>query len=182
MLRSISGEFVVYRGPRALPNDLAETWPTERRVRFLIRTDVDLPISLDRTVLPVAGADDVAVFDLVATVVPSPEAAEAVARWRGSERFEAIPQSPEWQCLGYDVCDESGTSGLMNCSYESGERCSESFARGISRHHLFERAEDANRFRELCDRRIAEHAPFVVVSIYARTADIKLLQPGGGAA
>jgi hypothetical protein len=173
-----SGEFVVYRGLRALPTDLPKTWPTERRERYLIRTDVALPVSLDRSVLPAADERVVSAFDIVATVVPTVGSKEAVARWRGSELYERLPESPEWQCLGHDICDEAGKSGLMNCAYADGERyLVDDFAPCITRHHLFRTAEDADRFREVCDRRVAEHAPFVVVAIYARTSQIELLNP-----
>ena len=147
---------------------IAATWPAERRERYLIRTDVDLPLSLDRAVLPVAEESIIGAFNIVATVVPTSGSEDAIARWRGSELDEGVPVGHEWKCLGYDVCDEVGTSGLMNCGYEEGERCLvDSFTSSINRHHLFGTVEEADRFREVCDRRVAEHAPFVVVAIYA---------------
>lgn len=171
---------MVYRGLRALPRDLPKNWPLQRRERYLIRTDVSLPMSLDPAVLPVADEHAPGVVEIVATAVPTVGSKEAVAKWRGSELSQGLPQSPEWQCLGYDVCDEVGTSGLMNCAYENAERdLVDDFALRITEHHLLRTVGDADRFREVCDQRVAEHAPFAVLGIYAKASQIKLLNLPG---
>jgi hypothetical protein len=175
-LTAIDGEFVVYRGRRAPNGALAEIWPIDRRERYLLRTDVALPISRDRSVLPEAGTHAARVFDMVATVVPTVGSKDAVSKWRGWEIYGDLPQSPEWQLLGYDVCDEVGTSGLTNCAYEYGERhLVDDFVQCINEHHLFRAVEDADKFREVCDLRVAEHAPFAVLAIYARTSQLNVL-------
>src|SRR4029078_564567 len=120
-------------------------------------------ISLDRAVLPEATSDSAGAVDVVATVVPTAGSANAVLRWRGSETCGDLPRTPEWQCLGYDVCDEVGTSGLMNCGYEPGERrLADEFAERVNDWHLFDTVSDADDFRKLCDQRLCEHQPFAV--------------------
>lgn len=103
----------------------------------------------------------VSALAIVATVVPTVGSSEAVASWRGSELEEHMPASQEWECLGYDVCDEVGISGLMTAA----TRMVDDFASRITEHHQCRAAEDADRFRAACDRRVAEHAPFVVVAV-----------------
>ncbi|HEX7478963.1 MAG TPA: hypothetical protein VF331_14250 [Polyangiales bacterium] len=125
---------------------------------------VQVPISLDRRVLPEAVDGDVAALDLMATVVPASAAAAAIGALRGWELFDqAVPLEPEWERLGYDICDAHGTSSLTNCGYEPGERESLlNFVPQLNEHHLFREIEDADHFRVASDLRVPEHAPFAV--------------------
>jgi hypothetical protein len=177
VLIATNGEFVVYRGYRKFPNDLSEFWTVERRERYLLRHDVVLPISLDRWVFPESNDAGRGAIDLVVTFVPTADSKAVTLKWRGWQLYEEdVPQSPEWHCLGYDVCDKSGTSGLTNCGYEEGDRnVVAGFATRVNEHHLFRTIEDADAFRDVSDRRVPEHAPFGVLAIYAPTSQVKLL-------
>ena len=170
-------EFVVYRGRRALGVDLAQLWPRDRRERYLLRKDAPLPVSLDRSVLPEATNQTSNVVDVIATVVPTQDSSEAVLRWRGSQTYDEVPVSPQWQRLGYDVCDDVGTSGLMNCSYQPGDwQLVADFAAQVNDHHLFRTATEADAFRAICDRRVSEHKPFAVIAVYVRASQISSLK------
>jgi hypothetical protein len=77
--------------------------------------------------------------------------------------------SEVWTLLGLDVADAGLISGLSNCAYESTERAGlrASWGRLLNEHHLFNQLQAAMAFRELCDTRIAEHAPFYVYGLFA---------------
>jgi len=162
-------EFVVYQGRRLVGVRALEAWTQERRERYLLRQEVALPISLDRRVLPEAVEGDVAVLDLIATVVPANAPAAAIGALRGRELFgQARPLEPEWERLGYDICDATGTSSLSNCGYEPGEReALTTFDLQLNEHHLFREVEHADEFVPQATQ-VPEHAPFVVVGIYAK--------------
>jgi hypothetical protein len=170
MSPSITEEFVIYQGRRDVGARSGQLWDQSRRQQYLIRLDVALPVSLDRRVLPEAVDWDVAVLDLMAAVVPANAPAAAIDALRGWELFDqALPLEPEWERLGYDICDATGTSSLSNCGYEPGEReALTTFALQLNEHHLFREVEHADEFRAASDLRVPEHAPFVVIGIYAK--------------
>jgi hypothetical protein len=75
---------------------------------------------------------------------------------------------PGWQLLGYDVGDRGLLSGLCNCGWEPGE-IPPSAARSaaeLNEHHLFREADPAFGYAALTSRRVPEHAPFFVYSVY----------------
>jgi hypothetical protein len=106
----------------------------------------------------------------MATVVPANAPAAAIDALRGRELFgQALPLEQEWERLGYDICDATGTSSLSNCGYEPDEReALATFARQLNEHHLFREVEYADQFRSASGLRVPEHAPFVVIGIYAK--------------
>jgi hypothetical protein len=78
-----------------------------------------------------------------------------------------------WPLLGYDVADIYGLSGLASCRRETeAERDAlrATFGARLNRHHLFESPDDADEFRQLCDARVAEHAPFFIYGLWSPTA------------
>ena len=175
-MTATNAEFVVYRGRRSVGAGSRQAWPRVRRERYLLRTDVRLPISVDRAVLPEADAEASGCIDVVATVVPTVGSEEGTSRWRGSEIYGDLPTTPEWRRLGFDVCDATGTSGLMNCGYEVEERhLVDDFVERVNDYHLLETAEAADEFRRVCDRRVPEHAPFALLAVYVRVSHLRLL-------
>jgi len=70
--------------------------------------------------------------------------------------------------LGYDVADASWISGLSNCGYTADEK-KELAIRWLPRLNSFGLLKDldgAAGFREVCDRRIPDHAPFQIFGIF----------------
>jgi hypothetical protein len=128
---------------------------------------------MDRSVMPEAAAGDRQAMELIVAAVPTAGSLDAISGWRGQELDEDLPAAPEWRLIGYDVCDAAGTSGLSNCGYEPGERAeAESFAAKLNERHLVSDLASADAFRQWCDRRVPEHAPFAVLALYARTAEL----------
>ena len=83
-------------------------------------------------------------------------------------RSEPSNALPGWQLLGYDVADRWLLSGLCNCGWEPGEipPPSARSAAELNEHHLFRDPDPAFHFAELTSRRVPEHAPFFVYSVY----------------
>lgn len=82
---------------------------------------------------------------------------------------------PGWRWLGYDVADLWGLSGLMNCGFSPDEDIEALRARWspkLNGFHLFDSLEDAHDFKELSNRRVAEHAPFYVDGIWLAEGDL----------
>ena len=69
--------------------------------------------------------------------------------------------------LGYDVADASRISGLANCSYTDLERrqLEQVWSSRLNSYGLLKTLEDAVEFRQVCDKRVAEHAPFWIFGI-----------------
>jgi len=76
------------------------------------------------------------------------------------------------ELLGFDVADASGTSGLTNCGYTPVDKrqVQSKWAGRLNDFGLLKTYEDALEFRDTCDKRAAEHAPFwVMASLDCRT-------------
>jgi len=76
---------------------------------------------------------------------------------------------PSWTFLGYDVSDGSLTSGLTNCGYSQDNRREQPLprlAKALNPYHLFDALEPAAAFRKAADKRVKEHAPFLVYGLY----------------
>jgi len=69
--------------------------------------------------------------------------------------------------LGYDVCDETLLSVLMNCGVSLGERARlrATFTSALNRHGLFDAPVDAEAFSATMAQVVPEHAPLVVVHL-----------------
>ena len=70
--------------------------------------------------------------------------------------------------LGYDVADASRISGLANCGYTEEEirDLVPVWADRLNSFGLLTTLEDAVAFRQLCDQRVPEHAPFWIYGLW----------------
>lgn len=137
-------------------------WPQERQNLFLLRRDIEQPLSVDISVWPEAPSED-AVWQLALTVVDDPQSGELHPDWDFPVDWPA--GSPSF--LGYDVADSFLTSGLMNCGYANeAAELRERWARHLNLHHLFSERARALHFCRITNERIPEHAPFFVYGLY----------------
>lgn len=77
----------------------------------------------------------------------------------------------EFKCIGYDIADSWGLSGLMNCAIdeiEIGDSKAKEFAPFLNEHHLFEDFSKANKYALCLNEIVKEHAPFFVYSLWER--------------
>ncbi len=77
--------------------------------------------------------------------------------------------SQSWTLLGYDVSDGSLISGLTNCGYTEDDRQRQSLrllSAELNQYHLFDSLQPADEFRKLTDKRVKEHAPFLIYGLY----------------
>jgi hypothetical protein len=83
---------------------------------------------------------------------------------------QTIPErSPEGSTLlGYDVADASEISGLANCGYTEEEvrDLAPVWANRLNSFGLLTTLEDAVAFRQVCDERVPEHAPFWIYALW----------------
>ena len=137
----------------------------DRRRRYLLRENVPFPLSVDPAVWPKARDEQGAA---VVLVTACGRGDENVARWLGIPVFETFCQSQEWTFLGYDVCDQTLVSGLLNCGYatDSEKLAFSSWAALLNNWHLFDEASDAESFAKATDARIPAHSPFHVFGLY----------------
>jgi hypothetical protein len=81
-----------------------------------------------------------------------------------------VPASPPEGSilLGYDVADAGRISGLANCGYTEAEtsELSPVWAPRLNVYGLFSSLADAVAFRQVCDQRVEEHAPFWVYALW----------------
>ncbi len=168
-------------------------WTTDRREIYLLRKEIQRPISVDRRVWPPvepAQTPSVGAFDywtdlsalrqalrmaefnkhtvsLVALVVCTmDEAANALL----------MPCDPPfidkgWRSLGYDIADNGLISGLSNCGFlkEEGDDVEEfrrEFGPNLNDYGLFDRFDDADEFRIWSNKRMPEHCPFLVHELF----------------
>jgi hypothetical protein len=87
----------------------------------------------------------------------------------------ALPESAlpvDWLRLGYDIADRDFISALSNCGYRPPEReqLRQRWASHLNDYGLFEEIDEATLFKQLSDRRVMEHSPFNVYSLYRAPA------------
>jgi len=93
----------------------------------------------------------------------------AVTSWLAAAGAAAKPDAG-WRCLGFDVADQWLDSGLMNMwSEDALPAARERYAGQLNAHHLFAVVDHARSFRAYSDRRVPEHAPFMVYGLYELT-------------
>jgi len=170
-------------------------WDADRRELYLLRPEVESPLSVDALVWPSvfervpdlewtgpvqALWDDLGRMDRKLQVLPRMPWWRIAVGWvpeddrgRGAV-FPLIPEtSPrrpadDWSFLGFDVADGMHFSGLSNCGYEPSERprFRRDWAGQLNGHHLFEDLSSARAFRDATNVRVVEHAPFFVFALF----------------
>jgi len=84
--------------------------------------------------------------------------------------YQTIPERPPEgsSLLGYDVADAGCISGLTNCGYTEEEinALATLWANRLNSFGLLTTLEDAVAFRQLCDERVPEHAPFWIYALW----------------
>ncbi len=151
-----------------------DSWPVDRQALYLLRTDLDKPLSTDTFVW----ASLFPTFDFQPTLE---ELQHALAQSDPEKPYciiaitqvtvleeSTLSLDSGWQRLGYDVADDSRLSGLSNCGYLRDEidDLREEWGPYLNLYHLFEDAERAWDFRSLTNWRVPEHAPFYVYGLY----------------
>jgi hypothetical protein len=158
-------EFFYQRNSRVSPLALRALWPKPRQQRYLLK-DATTPLSADPRVWPIAAAGDPSAVQVVLTALDD-NVESLQARLGIPEPVEIRDMSLGWQILGYDVCDCTLLSALLNCSYKDEERGHLlSWARKLNESHLFADVEAASGFVAVSNRRIPDHAPFGVFGVY----------------
>src|SRR5688572_30178300 len=163
---------VIYRGARTIV-DVTAAWTAERRMEYLLRRDVEAPISLDKGVSPEANEEDAAstTIELLAVVHPLRDRLAAFNDWARSAWPEPVPAPSDldWLSLGFDVCGSFCVSSLMNCAYGDDQNTlAAAWSLLLNRYHLFDALHHATRFTLEADRLVPEHAPFLPVQLYLR--------------
>jgi len=171
-------------------------WDASRRDLYLLRRDVQKPLSVDSTVWPSLFPVDLpewrgpnqGLWDDLSRLRASLGQRSSQAHWTvavswvsidgfskpspsaGPYREPMTPPAidPAWRRLGFDVADAGLTSGLTNCGYLQTEVAGlrASWASDLNEHHLFTDVAKAFAFRDLTDRRVPEHAPFFAYALW----------------
>ena len=80
----------------------------------------------------------------------------------GSLPENDVPES--WRIVGHDVADRDFLTGLSNCGYDERDRADlEGWENEINDFGLIDDLERARAFRAISDKRVPDHAPFLVV-------------------
>lgn len=173
-----------------------EYWTPGRRREFLLRPDVERPLSVDALVwpsvfhaLPVPDCggvvadlwDDLDEMRAALAERPLPPHRIVAISWltddpaaKGGPRRSprgAIPCAlgPEWELLGHDVADGRCISGLSSGGYSGLERAElgPAWTPRLNGAHLLATVEDAFAFRRVADTRASDRAPFFVYALRA---------------
>jgi hypothetical protein len=178
-------------------------WSAVRRSAFLIRPDVQQPISVDRSVWPSIAepsaehplglwfraegllqlaedrltlAKESVVVELAALTDGESYYWERVFEGLGLD--EGGDSSLSFHLLGYDVADRYLVSGVSNCEVSEPERAAlrDMWSSSVNKYGLFGVVEDALKFRAVCDDSIREHSPFCVyrIRVVRRTSILEL--------
>jgi hypothetical protein len=177
------------RTPIGLPDP---AWTAERRAQYLLRPEIERPLSVDPRVWPgalPAGLTDGAAPDYWADLAAlrqecvarglDEDAATLVALTVSGSNNQALALlvpcapadiDPAWQPLGWDVADNGLVSGLSNCGYcpdvEDVEALRQAFGPRLNKHGLFDDLADAEAFRAISDARVPEHASFLIHRLF----------------
>ena len=84
------------------------------------------------------------------------------------ERTNPPTVSQGWKLLGYDVADRSLLSGLSNCGYDGDEKpiLTKTWPDKLNEVGLLRDLNDAMEFKDVTNRRVPEHAPFLFFGLY----------------
>ena len=190
---------------RQTRHDLEKQWSLDRRQKFLLDPDIEMPLSADKEVWPVvqlAGMGDQLFSDYVFGEHESPNclglfrlralvgahsptlpikanlmgvaAKNDIADFLAEKHYIAKHPMKSWNELGarfvgFDVCDHTLLSGLMNCAVNDAthDKLAALFSGSINPHGLFDDLEIAEQFANTIDDLIPEHAPFIPIAILA---------------
>jgi hypothetical protein len=74
----------------------------------------------------------------------------------------------EMWSIGFDICDERLTSGLMNCGVtpDNLKKLRDAYGMLINRYGLFNQIDEAMRFASEINVLVSEHAPFIPVELF----------------
>jgi hypothetical protein len=77
-----------------------------------------------------------------------------------------VPHGSE--LLGFDIADAASISGLTNCGYtdEDQRALRPAWASRLNAFGLLKSLDDAIAYRQICDTRVAEHAPFWIYALW----------------
>jgi len=158
-------EFVYLRDSRQAIQSLAQFWPAQRRERYLLR-DVTFPLSADYRVWPRVGEDNPTAMNVLITALDENPRLLQV-RLAIAIMPQAFRNDDMWKCVGYDVCDATLLSGLLNCGYQAQDKEKyKATALELNEWHLFRTPRQAEAYAELSNGRIPEHQPFGVFGVY----------------
>lgn len=170
---------VVRDNTRCIGKRHLDMWTQTRRESYLIYPSARIPISIDERVTPLANEHDSpeeTVRVVAATEFAAPEAQGAnpdasFSVWRNfaNGHGTSSPTDIQWLPLGYDICDETFLSGLMNCAVDRAHlgKSASMMTLSVNQYHLFDRILDAERFRAFLCAAVPEHAPFFLVRLFA---------------
>lgn len=168
----VSAEGVpIVNDPRCLACARSEWQSSARRDLYLLRHVPDVPLSIDKMVLPgsLGCLHDSDELHVVGIAFPETERTRYTAEAR---RLHGFTLSSDAVFCGFDVADPA-ISGLSNCGYgteENRRAAAATWAHALNPHHLFSLRTHAARFRSFTNRRVPEHAPFLVVALFVVTA------------
>jgi hypothetical protein len=150
------------------PGRTRAAWSAARRLAYLLRPDVDVPVSRDPHVfLPASEIDDERWF-LVSAVEQADQPGTAVDPLRMTDEHDDVDLTTltHW---GFDVCDATGYSALANCRYAEASELEIAVKRWgprLSELHLLTDLASARELQDASDARVPEHAPFYVLRLY----------------
>jgi hypothetical protein len=149
---------------RAALGSIPTDWNSDRRERYLLRLDVERPLSVDRRVWALETGRG---GSRVALSVLDQEAPERVQSIWFPYEVEGEPR-----LLGYDIADDVFLSGLSNCGYTDAEKAAlrPRWAARLNRFHLLDQVDAASEFKALTEARVPEHAPFFIFGLYLLSA------------
>ncbi len=103
------------------------------------------------------------------TCLPQPDVVSQIKYGPYFEETNPSNLNQSWTLLGYDVSDGSLISGLTNCGYTEDDRQKQSLrllSAALNPYHLFDSVQPADEFRKFTDKRVKEHAPFLIYGLY----------------
>ena len=136
-------------GPNEAPNglDLFRLWPS-------VANDLESLRDVDEVLVAIGTTQDVAKVLIARHFIVN-------------AKTDKLPDSKSFALLGYDVCDETLLSGLMNCGAAKDHQSTlrNSYAGVLNSHGLFDDFDLAAQFSLEISRMVPEHAPFFPVSL-----------------
>jgi|GEM_PF-1653060 len=161
---------IIQRSVRCIGRRHLNLWAAPRRSHFLVKTDVENIVSVDAAATPLADPTDSPDETIELIVVADIGVPKAYPGWADFVQGNAIPEpyDARWEFLGFDICDASLLSGLVNCAIEQEDREEVEIKWGhlVNRFHLFDESGVAESYRLHINLLVPEHAPFFIVRLY----------------